>query len=315
MAQDYPLVTFALFTYNQERHICTAIEGALAQDYPNLEIIISDDASSDNTWEVVSRCIAGYSGPHKLSLNRNDRNLGIGSHVNRVFEMATGKLIVVAAGDDVSMSDRVSQTVRAWTSAGRPKGLIHGQVITIDDSGSITGEARSLCNNVKSLDVYLTRGRFEPLIYGSTAAYTPDVMEFFGPITCDIEDIPLAFRALLIGELIYVDSPLIHYRVGNGSISRVLTRSDRERADKWFKMQVDRVNQHYNDYAHFCSTQHISLSARVLRKLRLLSLRYAVARLTASNSLLKNIVGLLAMPVGGGLRDRLYFIAAYFGLR
>ena len=46
---ELPLLTFALFSYNQENYIRQAVEGALAQDYPRLEIIISDDCSQDET--------------------------------------------------------------------------------------------------------------------------------------------------------------------------------------------------------------------------------------------------------------------------
>jgi len=72
-----PLVTFALFAYNQGKYIRQAVEGALAQTYENLEIIISDDASPDKTFEIMQELVRDYSGPHKIILNRNERNLGI----------------------------------------------------------------------------------------------------------------------------------------------------------------------------------------------------------------------------------------------
>ena len=50
---DRPLVTFALFAYNQEEFIREAVEGAFAQTYEPLEIILSDDCSSDRTYEII----------------------------------------------------------------------------------------------------------------------------------------------------------------------------------------------------------------------------------------------------------------------
>ena len=50
---DRPLVTFALFAYNQEQYIREAIEGAFAQTYQPLEIILSDDCSTDRTFEIM----------------------------------------------------------------------------------------------------------------------------------------------------------------------------------------------------------------------------------------------------------------------
>ncbi|MBK8519921.1 MAG: glycosyltransferase family 2 protein [Chitinophagaceae bacterium] len=49
----FPLVTIAIPTYNNERYIADAITSAMAQDYPNLEILIADDASEDNTEQIV----------------------------------------------------------------------------------------------------------------------------------------------------------------------------------------------------------------------------------------------------------------------
>lgn len=51
--QDRPLVTFALIAYDQERFIREAVEGAFSQTYSPLEIILSDDCSSDRTFEII----------------------------------------------------------------------------------------------------------------------------------------------------------------------------------------------------------------------------------------------------------------------
>ena len=52
---ERPLVTFALFAYNQENYIRAAVEGAFAQTYQPLEIILSDDCSKDRTFEIMQR--------------------------------------------------------------------------------------------------------------------------------------------------------------------------------------------------------------------------------------------------------------------
>lgn len=61
-AYPLPNVTMLLISYNPEDKIREAINGALAQDYPNLEIVISDDASTDNTFTVIESCLLGISG-------------------------------------------------------------------------------------------------------------------------------------------------------------------------------------------------------------------------------------------------------------
>ena len=58
--EERPLVTFALFAYNQERYIREAVEGAFAQTYEPLEIILSDDCSTDRTFEIMQEMVANY---------------------------------------------------------------------------------------------------------------------------------------------------------------------------------------------------------------------------------------------------------------
>src|SRR4051812_14455329 len=73
---ERPLVTFVLFSYNQERYIREAVAGALAQTYQPLKIVISDDCSTDRTFEIVREMASAYTGPHKIVLRRNPKNLG-----------------------------------------------------------------------------------------------------------------------------------------------------------------------------------------------------------------------------------------------
>ena len=81
MSDDRPLVTFALFTFNQQRFVREAIAGAFAQNYSPLEIIISDDCSTDRTFEIAQETAASYSGPHCVTVRRTSKNRGTFAHV------------------------------------------------------------------------------------------------------------------------------------------------------------------------------------------------------------------------------------------
>lgn len=63
-ATDRPLVTFALFAYNQEDYVREAVQDAFAQTYEPLEIILSDDCSSDRTYQIMHEMAVAYRGPH-----------------------------------------------------------------------------------------------------------------------------------------------------------------------------------------------------------------------------------------------------------
>ena len=108
---DRPLVTFALFAYNQEQYIREAVEGAFSQTYEPLEIILSDDCSSDRTFEIMQEMAAAYEGPHEVRVRRSQLNRGISSHFKEVIEQSSGHYIVLAAGDDISLPERATASV------------------------------------------------------------------------------------------------------------------------------------------------------------------------------------------------------------
>ena len=91
-----------MLAYRQEAHVAAAIAGAFAQTWPPLEILLSDDASPDGTYRVMQAMAAAYAGPHRVVLNRNEQNLGLIGHLNRVMALASGDFVVQNAGDDVS---------------------------------------------------------------------------------------------------------------------------------------------------------------------------------------------------------------------
>jgi glycosyltransferase involved in cell wall biosynthesis len=105
---DLPLVTFAVFAYNQEQFIREAVEGALAQTYSPLEVILSDDASPDRTFEIMQQVASQYRGPHRVILNRNSTNRLTG-HVNALGTRCTASSYL-AAGDDTPVGSRIPQS-------------------------------------------------------------------------------------------------------------------------------------------------------------------------------------------------------------
>lgn len=225
---DQPLVTFALFAYNQEKYIRDAVEGALAQTYSPLEIILSDDCSSDATFEVMSRAAAEYEGLHRIVLNRNPQNLNIGDHVNAVAQLANGELIVLAAGDDISLPARTARLVQRWRERGCPPAVLCSDFDAMD----------ALSRPVDLPNEHIHRGSYsksamacgDVRVLGATTAVSRSVFSAFSPLAHSVrhEDRVLPFRALLLGGMVeLVDEKLVRYRV-EGGISRNKVLSGRQ---------------------------------------------------------------------------------------
>lgn len=111
---DKPLVTFALFAYNQEQYIREAIEGAFAQTYEPLEIILSDDRSGDRTFAIMQEMATNYKGPHKVIVRQSVENRGSFNHVLEVAKESKGEIIVVGAGDDISLPQRTEKIINLF---------------------------------------------------------------------------------------------------------------------------------------------------------------------------------------------------------
>ena len=75
MNSDKPLATLFVVFYNQQDFVEDAVKGALSQTYENLEIIFSDDCSTDRTFDEIKKWTQEYAGSHKVIINRNEKNL------------------------------------------------------------------------------------------------------------------------------------------------------------------------------------------------------------------------------------------------
>ena len=213
---ERPVVTIALFAYNQERFVVEALDAALAQDYSPLELVISDDCSSDRTCELIESRLRSYKGGHTIIFNRNPVNLGVALHVNRVMDIASGDFVVMAAGDDISAPNRVEEVVKVWKRTGAS--AVYCGANLIDEKSEIVGAWP--VPNIRE-KIAFEEGLKVLMFYGAGAAYERRVFDRFGPLPQDIrnEDYNLAVRALLLGGVAYANQPLLNYRQHDRNLS------------------------------------------------------------------------------------------------
>lgn len=229
-----PLVSILLIAYRQPATVGAALAGALAQTYTPLEIIASDDASGDGTWDALQAAAAGYAGPHALVLNRNERNLGIGAHLSALAARARGELLVIAAGDDVSLPQRCEKLVAAWLASGRKLDLMASALADIDDAGVQHGViAPSPLQDWHTPDDWSNR---PPHVVGAAQAWTRRLFDRFGPLPPGTvaEDLIMVFRAIASGGALTLDEPLVRYRRG-GISRRVRTTSAAQVVERLLK--------------------------------------------------------------------------------
>ncbi len=224
---DRPLVTFALFAYNQERFIREAVQGAFAQTYEPLEIILSDDCSTDRTFEIMQEMAAAYDGRHRVVVNRTRSNAGVLAHVIDTCRLAQGEIIVVAAGDDISYPERVDVLVSE---------LDKDQTVYCISSGFdlIDEDGFPISNN-----------HVAPLVKARTFLNEPAKSEY-----CAIQGSTAAYRR----ELFSLALPELPLPCAEDELFTFLAYANRKKV-AWIPKALIRYRQHRNALANFSRRQ------------------------------------------------------------
>ena len=117
VSNPFPKVSIIIACFNNEATIKSALESALAQDYPNFEIIVNDDCSTDNTVEIVAK----YLGDARIKFSANLKNLGVYGNFDKcIRQLATGEYFTMVNGDDFFINKHfISQAVNLVTANPR----------------------------------------------------------------------------------------------------------------------------------------------------------------------------------------------------
>lgn len=210
-------VALLMLTYNQASLVRQSARACLDQDCEPLDIIFSDDASSDNTYEILQDVARNYRGPHRVIVRRNEKNAGIGEHFNILIASFENELFIASAGDDISLPNRARVLIKAWDDSGQKADLISSHCKQMDYNGTVGRQVNTDDLATVTPQQWLNN---RPYIIGATHAFTRRLHTRFGPFLSDLtgEDQIMTFRAVCAGGAITVNEALVLYR--DGGISR-----------------------------------------------------------------------------------------------
>lgn len=215
-----PLVSVVVISYNHSRFIKENLDSIKAQTYSNIELIVGDDASQDNSVEVFEEWLKDndYTAAFK---NYHQVNTGLATMLNECIEKANGTYLKLIAADDFLHQDYILECVR---SLERDNGdLIFTQATEIDENSAPT---RENCfpipeHPLQNLDFYLAHYNF---ISGSTLFYRKESFLKLGNLPDDIllEDYFLVLKACHQKmKFSYLPENLIFYRRHSGNITKM----------------------------------------------------------------------------------------------
>ncbi len=210
-------VSVVIPSYNHEHYITQSIMSVIQQTYKNIELIVIDDGSLDNSVEVIQGLQEQYGFKFETQ-----ENMGLTGTLNKALAMATGEYIAFFASDDIMMLDRFEKQVRYMEQ--NPKiALCGGNMLSIDDSGTVMGKQKMLPERILEFDdIFLKKKKGIP---APTMLYRTNVLKEAGGYdpTVRIEDMYMAFKVTSMGYRIAVLSDVLaYYRYhGDNSMKRL----------------------------------------------------------------------------------------------
>ena len=212
----HPLVSIVTPAYNQAEYLAETIDSVLAQDYPNIEYIVIDDGSTDETPAVLQR----YDGRVR---HERHPNMGQANTLNRGWEMARGSLIGYLSSDDWLEPNAISKLVKALSE--RPDAVVaycDFQLIDAQGRGYRMVQAEEFSQKRLSVDLVCQPGPgalFRREVFDRTGGWAGRLLH--------VPDFEFWLRASRFGPFIRVPQMLAHYRIHHGSASFMVTTAER----------------------------------------------------------------------------------------
>lgn len=133
LANKLPLVSVICLSFNHEKYVAQALHSVLSQTYPNIEIIVVDDASTDNSRKVIQEFVLIHPNIKFLPFSKN---IGNCTAFNTGFQLSKGKYIVDFATDDLMYPERIEQQVNLLEEKGKAFGVAFSDADMIDENGN-----------------------------------------------------------------------------------------------------------------------------------------------------------------------------------
>ena len=210
-----PLVSVIITAFNAAPFIEEAVISIMGQSYKNLEILIVDDGSTDNTWQILKKLAKR---DKRIKLIRLEKNLGPSLASNEAIKQAQGEFIARMDADDVAFADRIEKQVRFLQN--HPQVIaVGGQCQLIDEKGEIIGTKEFPLTNKK---IYESLFMFNPIQHPTimiNRKLLPNGLIFYQNGSVLAHDYELIFQLAQYGRLANLKDYVLFYRQHRNSLS------------------------------------------------------------------------------------------------
>ncbi len=247
-----PRTTILIPTYNRARWLPGAIESVLAQTERDFVLVISDNASTDETPEVVAR----YDDP-RIRYVRREENCGLNEHYNLWFQRIETEFLFIIPDDDRLLPDALA-TTEASLDANPSAAFVHAQVDVIDEHDELIAAAHDMTG--LTVDTVETGAEFirhsmdsSYRVHASTVNLRTEAVR---TTLLDERDYPVTdlghwMRVALGWDIVFLTRPLARYRIHGGAYSAGAAQvteggyiQGTERIEKFLDVKLRFIDEH-----------------------------------------------------------------------
>ncbi len=213
------LISVPIPAYNAERYLAASVNSILSQSYNNLEIILCDDGSSDDTRSIIQSF-----DDSRIRVLSNERNIGVLETRNKLFDLCNGDFIAFQDADDLSHPKRFEEQLRAF-GTDRQLMLCGTNFSYIDNKSRVFYKEDVLTTDAGIRKELLERNIFQfpsiminKMVLGSVGGFRKEFRQL-GNISDDYDWILRISERFKVGNVNHKES-LYYYRSTTGSLTR-----------------------------------------------------------------------------------------------
>ncbi|CDN32794.1 Glycosyl transferase group 2 family protein [Mucinivorans hirudinis] len=228
--QKCPLVSICVISYNSAATIVETLDSAAAQTYRNIELVVSDDGSRDDTLLIIERWVANNRGRFTdIKIVTAQKNTGITPNCNRAWRAASGEWIKMIAADDIMLPHMVQTYIEYAREHPEDRLLfspieIFGDGVLRDGWTTLWADKervfRALPNAKEQYKYLSSKGNFVPAVSNFINVAVLHSLKGFDEDILFMEDLPFWLNATKNGYTLKIvgSNPLVRYRANDSSI-------------------------------------------------------------------------------------------------
>lgn len=218
------LVSVICLCFNHEKFVTETLQSVLNQTYNNIELIILDDSSQDNSVHKIEKWLTNNPG---ILFIKNKKNLGVTKSFNKALHYAKGDYVIDLAADDLLLPNCIALQLKTFHESDiKNLGVVYGNAELIDENGKFSSYYFPVDSSKKVLEKRKTGNIYKSILSGGnsicsvTAMYKKEVYEQLNGYDENLvyEDLDFWIRASIIFNFDFVDDILVQKRIVNNSL-------------------------------------------------------------------------------------------------